>query len=104
MFKIVLSPQLSNNVLKIRKYENTLTINDIPYDFSSLNDGDEIPVEAINDSSVIGNISKANGIVNITVRMPYSDADAPESVRFPEPVTLIEDGELTFNERVAEDD
>lgn len=104
MFQIVLSPQFSNDVLKIRKHEDTLTINGTTYDFSSLNNGDEVPIEAIFDENIIGNITKNNGIINITVRMPYSDADAPEGIRFPQPIELIEDGEIVFNEKVATDD
>lgn len=104
MFKITLSPQFSDAQLTLVKSGSILAINGIEYDFSPLSNGDEIPSDAITDENIIGNITKNNGIINITVRMPYSDADAPESVRFPQPINLIEDGEIVFNEEVVADD
>lgn len=98
MFKINLSPQFSYTTLSIKKAGNSLTINGTPYDFSSLNDGDEIPADAISDPSIVGKITKDNGIIKITILMPYSDPDAEESVLFPEPIILDEDGEVSFND------
>lgn len=98
MFKITLSPQFSDAVLTIEKQGGVLSINGTPYDFSSLNDGDEIPADAITDTSIVGSITKSDGVINLTVLMPYSDSDAPESVTHPEPLLLDEDGEVTFND------
>lgn len=104
MFKITLSPQFSDAQLKLEKSGHVLRVNDMPYDFSALNDGDEIPEEAIANEYVLGSITKSDGVVNITVLMPYSDADAPNGVLFPDPIMIVEDGEITFNEKVVADD
>ena len=104
MFKLILSPQFSDIQLRLEKIGDSLKINDMSYDFSSLNDGDEIPSDAITDENIVGDIGKKDGVVAITIRMPYSDVDAPESVRFPQPINLIEDGEIVFNEKVVADD
>ena len=98
MFKITLSPQFSNASLSIKKFGDTLTINGNQYDFSSLNDGDEIPAEAISDTNIIGSITKSDGVTNVTVLMPYNDPNAPESVTHPVPLLLDKDGEVTFND------
>ncbi|WP_374834802.1 hypothetical protein [Paenochrobactrum pullorum] len=104
MFKITLSPQFSDQTLKIEKRGSVLTIGDRSCDFSQLADGSDVPAEAIDNDCIVGGITKTNGIVNVTVLMPYSDEDAPDSVLFPEPITLIDDGEIIFNEKVAADD
>lgn len=97
MFKIALSPQLSNAALQLVKNGNMLTINGNSYDFSHMNNGDMIPPEAISDPNIIGAISKENGVVKLTILMPYSNPDADESVTFPEPIVMDVDGELAFN-------
>ncbi|MFK4824863.1 hypothetical protein ACI0FM_08750 [Paenochrobactrum sp. BZR 588] len=110
MFKITLSPQFSDQILKIEKRGSVLTIGNKSCDFEQLADGSEIPAEAIENDCIVGGITKTNGIVNVTVLMPYSDvvsysnADAPERIRFPEPIMMIDDGEIIFNEKVAADD
>lgn len=101
MFKITLMPQFSDAVLHLIKSGYTLLVNGNSYDFSAMNDGDVIPSDAISDPNIIGAISKEDGIVNLTILMPYSDPDADESVTFPEPIDLTEDGEITFNEKVV---
>lgn len=98
MFKMTLSPHLSNDVLHLSKTGNTLTINGSSYDFSSMNDGDVIPSDAISDPNIIGAISKEDGVVNLTILMPYSDPDADESVTFPEPLLWEGDHSLILNE------
>ncbi|MGU3577107.1 hypothetical protein ACLBWZ_16450 [Brucellaceae bacterium C25G] len=98
MFKITLSPQYSNAILTVVKSGNVLTINGTPYDFTPLNDGDEIPSEAITNDLIIGGITKREGVVSITMVMPYSNINAPEHIRFPVPIMLVEDGEVIFNE------
>lgn len=98
MYKITLSPQFSDSILILSKSGDALTINGVQYDFSTLNDGDEIPDEAIDNPNIIGSIAKVNGVINITVIMPYSDENAPDSVRFPEPLLWDGNDSETFNE------
>lgn len=104
MFKISLSSQFSENVLRLEKSGNILKVNGTPYDFSNLNDGDEIPADAIDNDIIVGSITKDNGVVNLTIVRPYKNVNAPESVCFPEPLILTNDGEVTFNEKDTSDD
>ncbi|MGU3574545.1 hypothetical protein ACLBWZ_03385 [Brucellaceae bacterium C25G] len=98
MFKINLSPKQSGDILTVVKSGNVLIINGTPYDFTTLNDGDEIPHDAIVNEWIVYGITKENGIINITITRPYSNINAPESVRFPMPIMLTEDQVITFND------
>lgn len=104
MFKIIMQPQYSDNILTLAKSGNALTINGEKYDFSPLEEGYEIPPEAIDCDWIFGSIKKIDGIIHLTIIMPYNDADAPDHIRFPEPIMLIEDTEIVFNEKVQADD
>lgn len=103
MFRIALSPKFSEAMLRLEKSGNMLKLNGTPCHFETLNDDDdEIPSDAINCDWILGAIKKIDGIINLTIIMPYSNSEAPEYVRFPEPIMLIEDTEIIFNEKVDE--
>lgn len=104
MFNITLSPRFSDAELRLEKSRSFLKINGFPCYFGTLNDGDEIPPEAIDCDWIFGSIKKIDGIVHLTIIMPYSDANAPDHIRFPEPLMLIEDTVIVFNEKVQADD
>lgn len=99
MFKITLSPQFSDADLTLVKQGKTLIVNGgDELDFSSMQEGDEYPAEAIDNPSVIGGVSMIDGHINITVLMPYNNPDAPEGVTFPEPIIVMADGEIALPE------
>lgn len=105
MFKITLSPQFSSEELTIKKLDNTLFINEVELDFSDMPEGGEYPPEAIEHPFVIGGASKVDGIVSLTVRMPYSNPEPPHSVAFPEPILVTDDGLVELPEgRFADGD
>lgn len=98
MFKITLSPQFSGSKLTLIKSGATLTINGETYDFSSLNDGDEVPSDAIDNPFIIGDINRIDDVVNMTIIMPYSDPNADENIAYPKPLLWEGDDSITFNE------
>lgn len=96
MFRITLSPQFSNTDLTIIKQGKALIVNGDTLDFSAMQQGDEYPPEAINNPSVIGGAVMADGIISLTIILPYSNDDAPNSVKFPEPLIVIDDGAVAL--------
>lgn len=94
MIKIVFSPQRSDTRLNIYKNGDVLTLNGDALDFSDLPDGGEYPPEAIDNPFVIGGVSRMNGIIRLTIILPYSNPTPPEYVSFPEAVVLDYDGEI----------
>ena len=85
--QITLSPQVSGSTLAASVSGDVLTVNGVDYDFSGMNDGDLLPPEAIEGNFVVGNVTKAGGVVSVTLRMPI-DRTAPDSAKFPDPVTV----------------
>ncbi|HCN45039.1 MAG TPA: hypothetical protein DIT18_04750 [Pseudomonas sp.] len=51
-------------------------------DFSRLEDGATLPVDAISTSAIAGDVERVDGQVVVTLQLPHA-ADAPEYVRFP---------------------
>ena len=82
---INLSPQVRNDTLKVSKSDDILTINGTKYDFSVIPDGADLPSSAIDCEFVIGNVSRINTELNITLLLPLT-SDAPYEARFPQPI------------------
>ncbi|WMN18986.1 hypothetical protein QL104_06140 [Pseudomonas piscis] len=70
-----------------------ITINGATFDFSPLEKGYELSVEAI-DSPLFADkaVMSAEGVLSITLLMPYDEATATEAIRFPAPVTVTTNG------------
>lgn len=98
MFKITLSPQYSDANLTLSKQGDVFIINGDELDFSALPDGGELPPEAIDNESVIGGVKRVDGEIHITILLPYSNPNAPQSVTFPEPILVTEDGPIALPE------
>ena len=95
--KINLSPTRSDRALGITKTGETLTINGVPYDFSQLPEGATLPREAINCQWVCGDVERINGELVIPILLPHGP-NASEAARFPEPITVTEDGPIVLPE------
>lgn len=63
-------------------------------DFTDLPEGAMLPAEAIGSEWIIGPVSRIDGELHLTVKLPHGPL-APESTRFPEPVHVTEDGNVT---------
>ena len=94
---INLSPIRSDRDLEITKTGETLTINGESFDFSQLADGATLPREAINCQWVCGDVERINGELIIPILLPHGP-NASDAARFPEPITVTEDGPIALPE------
>lgn len=97
MFKINFTPQVSDAKLEMSKSGEALIINGVDVDFSDMPDGADYPAEAIESDFVSGGISKVDGVVHMTIIMPYIHTDdIPESVSYPSGVFVEQDGRISL--------
>lgn len=97
MFNIKFTPQSSDAKLEMSKTGETLTINGVDADFSDMPDGADYPAESIESDFVLGGISKVDGVVHMTIIMPYIHTDdIPESVSYPSGVFVEQDGRISL--------
>ncbi|MDP9534476.1 hypothetical protein Q7L38_18065 [Pseudomonas protegens] len=70
-----------------------LIINGEPFDFSPLGKGYELSLEAIGSPLFADKaVMSADGVLAVTLLMPYDEATATDAIRFPVPVTVTADG------------
>lgn len=70
-----------------------LTINGEVFDFSPLEKGYELSLDAIgSDLFADKAVMSTDGVLSIALLMPYDEATATDVIRFPEPVTVTADG------------
>lgn len=71
----------------------TITINGAEFDFSPLENGYELSLEAIGSPLFADKaVMSADGVLAVTLLMPYDEASATDAIRFPEPVTVTAGG------------
>ena len=87
---IKLTPINSYNIPSITKQGDCLTINSTTYDFSQLPDGATLPAEAIDCDYIVGDVSRVNGEIEVTLLRPYTE-NTKENC-FPEPLLNAKDG------------
>lgn len=93
--KIKFSPQRRNDTLSISKSGDTLTINGDSLDLSAIPDGATLPADAIDSEWIVGPVEHIDGELHLTVLLPHGRG-APEAQRFPQPITVTQDGEVTL--------
>ncbi|PUA43449.1 hypothetical protein C5U62_22745 [Pseudomonas protegens] len=70
-----------------------LIINGEQFDFSPLLPGYELSLEAIGSPLFADKaVMSVDGILAVTLLMPYDEAKATDAIRFPEPVMVTTDG------------
>lgn len=89
--KLNLSPQRRDDTLVVTKVGDSLVINGEVFDFAPLPEGATLPSEAINNQWIIGDVTRQNGQLELTLLFPHG-ADASEAARFPEPLIVTADG------------
>lgn len=94
---INLSPIRSDRTLEITKTGDALTINSDTFDFSQLPDGATLPREAIGCEFILSDVSRINGEIELTLLFPIR-ADASHEARFPQPMTINNDGQVVLPE------
>jgi hypothetical protein len=92
--RLLFNPQRRDNVLSISKTNETLTINGVPYDFSSLPNGATLPQSAINCEFICGDVERINGELVVPILLPIK-RDASYEARFPQPME-ISDGQVVL--------
>lgn len=90
---IKLSPQRSDSQLTLERQNDTLIINGERFDFTELPDGATLPKAAIDSDVIISDVERINGVLHLTVLLPHGH-NAPESTRFPAPITVTADGAI----------
>ena len=103
--KLNLSPQRSDTEVTYAVDGDNLIIDGDPIDLS----GDWVKLEPDNEGEPLepsGNLKAGTrdpdtGEITLTVRAPHR-AGAPESERFPEPITLNDGAEVTFPREVGD--
>ncbi|WMN15590.1 hypothetical protein QL104_19735 [Pseudomonas piscis] len=96
MVKIKFSPIYAQTLeplktLKVEGYK--LTVNGEEFDFSPLQPGYELSLEAIGSPLFADKaVMSTDGVLSITLLMPYDEATATEAIRFPVPVTVTAAG------------
>lgn len=87
------SPQRRDDALVLEKQGDTLIVNGDQFDFSNIPDGGTLPADAVDCEFIVGEISRINGELYLTILLPHGP-NAPESARFPEPIQVSNDGPI----------
>jgi hypothetical protein len=83
---ISFSPIRSDETLSLHRDGDILTINGMTFDFSTLPEGTRLPASAIDCPWIANEVIRENNELCLTLILPYGE-NAPEEVRFPEPIT-----------------
>lgn len=94
---IKFSPQRRDDFLQITKSGETLSINGMVLDFSSVVEGEPLPAEDIACEWIAGAVERVDGQLIVAIIIPL-DADASEAARFPVPLENPPDGFIVFPE------
>ncbi len=70
---------------------DTITVNDVEFDFTPLPEGGELPAGAIESEWFEGPVLRRSGRLELTLRLPLP-VDASAAARFPEPLLVEADG------------
>lgn len=92
---ITLSPLRTDEPLAVSRTGDTLTINGQAIDLGPLHDGASLPSEAINSEWIVGPVSRTDGVLRLTLRLPHGPNPSP-AVAFPEPMTVTSDGPIAL--------
>lgn len=89
--QIKFNPQRRDDALAVVKQGDTLIVNGIEYDFSTIPEGATLPADAIDSDLFSGPVERIAGVLHVTLTLPHGP-NPSQAVAFPEPVTVIEDG------------
>lgn len=88
---INLSPVRMEETLTLDREGDRLYLNGELFDFGPLPDGATLPAVAISSDWFAGEVSRIGGQLHLALRLPHGP-NAPESTRFPIPITVKNDG------------
>ena len=93
--KIFLSPQRRDDTLSVVRCGDLLVVNDEPFDFSAVEEGDILPRSAIESEWFAGDVTRVNGELELTLILP-NPANFSQAQAFPVPLTITKMGQLSF--------
>ena len=93
--KIFLSPQRRDDTLSVVRRGGLLIVNDEPFDFPAVEEGDILPRSAIESDWFVGDVTRVNGELELTLILP-NPANFSQAQAFPVPLTITKMGQLSF--------
>ena len=84
-----------DRALSVTRAGDSLTLNGETFDFTPLQEGDVLPRDAVACSWLASDVTRQDGEIRLTLILPHGP-HAPERTRFPQPVTLTEDGPVSL--------
>lgn len=97
-----LVPMRRNTALTVSRAGDVLTINSKVFDFSGIPEGASLPRQAIASDWIAGDVERDDqGQLTVPLILPHGP-NAPESTRFPAPVTLTADGPVDLPPHTSE--
>lgn len=89
--QIKLSPVRSDESLSVSRSGDIVTVNGVPFDFSQLPEGAELPATAISSDWFTCSVERINGAVHLTLKLPHA-ANPSQEVAFPVQIDVTKDG------------
>ena len=89
--KISFTPQLRADALLLSLDGDVLTVDGIAYDFGPLPEGGTLPRAAVGCPLLASDVTREGGHITLTLILPHG-SDAPEAARFPQPITVTQNG------------
>lgn len=93
--KIIFAPVRSGTPLRLARKGDIVIVNDEEFDFSPLADGDKLPASAVTSQWFVGDVSRINGQLEVTIALPHG-SKAPTETLFPQPMVAEGDGPITL--------
>jgi hypothetical protein len=81
--------------LVLSKVGNLIYVNGDVADFTQLIEGATLPYGSIQSDWFVGDVSRVDSELVLTIRLPHGP-NAPVETRFPSPITVLADGEITL--------
>lgn len=92
---IKLSPQRRDDVLKVSKRGDVITLNGERFDFREIPEGALLPSSAVDCEFVIGDITRKNGDLILTLLLPCGQG-ATAAANFPADIVSPPDGNVSL--------
>ena len=93
--QIKLNPQRREDTLSVVKQGDTLIVNGIEYDFSSVPEGATLPADAIDSDLFSGPVERINGELVLTLTLSHGP-NPSQAVAFPEQINVVADGPVAL--------
>lgn len=88
---IVLEPMNRPEMLTLSVIGDKVVVNGEEFDFAQVGEGDTLPQSAIRSDWFFGDVKRTGGVLELSIMLPHGP-NAPESTRFPQPITITNDG------------